>query len=267
MVERKPENNTEVDARPRSCRIDTASEARADEVECDDCALDPMCRILDYNEGDNRPPEGILLRRQAVNRGKSLFWIGDPFRSIFAVKSGSFKTLIPLQQGGERVIGIHLPGELIGAEALSARRYSCTARALEPSSVCELRMERLQESGRDLEVLQRGIIELLGREVAFSHALTGSLIRQSAEQRVAAFLLNLAVRFDARGMRGAEFTLNLSRADMASYLGLAGETVSRLLTKFRKVGALTLRRKRVRLKDRELLERLAACAGGRPQRR
>ena len=267
MVEQKPRNSTKVDVQPRSCRIDRVSEVEADGVECDDCALDPMCRILDYNQGENRPPDGILLRRQAVNRGNTLFLMGDPFRSIFAVKSGSFKTLIPLHQGGGQVIGIHLPGELIGAEALSTRRYSCTARALEPSSVCELRMARLEESGRSLEVLQRGVIELLGREVAFSHALSNSLIRQSGEQRVAAFLLNLSVRLDARGMHGAEFSLSLSRSDMASYLGLAGETVSRLLTKFQKVGALTIRHKHVCLKDRKLLEQFAARAGGRSPHR
>jgi CRP/FNR family transcriptional regulator len=267
MAERSPEKNSKTGKYRPSCPIDTLSEAGPDEVECDDCALDPMCRILDYNEGENRPPEGILLRRQAVKRGETLFWMGDPFRSIFAVKAGSFKTLVPLEQEGERVIGIHLPGELIGAEALSARQYSCTARALEPGSVCELRMARLEESGRAVEVLQRGVIELLGREVAFSHALTSSLIRQSGEQRVAAFLLNLSGRLDARGMRGAEFTLQMSRSDMASYLGLAGETVSRLLTKFQKSGALTIRHKRVCLKDRELLERFAVPAEGRPHRR
>ena len=251
----------------QQCRNAPSPATGPEEVECEDCALDPMCQILDYNEGDNPPPEGILLRRQAVRRGETLFRAGDPFRSVFAVKSGSFKTLILLEGGRERVIGLHLPGELIGAEALSTGHYSCTARALETGSVCELRTGRLSDSGRSVEVMQRGIIELLGREVAFRHLLSSSLIRQSGEQRLAAFLLNLSERLMARGAGGVEFTINMSRSDIASYLGLATETVSRLLTKFQKAGILGIRHKRVRIKEREQLERIAAAEGAGLQRR
>ena len=249
------------------CECSPPNGTGPEEVECEDCALDPMCRILDYNEGANPPPEGILLRRQSVRRGETLFRMGDPFRSVFAVKSGSFKTLILLEQGGERVIGLYLPGELIGAEAMSTGHYSCTARALETGSVCELRVGRLPESGRSIEALQRGIIDLLGREVAFRHQLSSSLIRQSGEQRLAAFLLNVSERLTARGSGGKEFTIHMSRSDIASYLGLATETVSRLLTKFQKAGLLFIRHKRVRIKEREQLERIAAAEGTGPQRR
>ena len=106
-------------------------------------------------------------------------------------------------------------------------------------------MERLPETGRSLEGLQQGIIEILGREIAFNHALMASLIRQSAEQRIAAFILNLSQRLKNRGQASQSFVLTMSRADMGSYLGLASETVSRVLARFQKAGVLTLQKRQV----------------------
>ena len=151
---------------------------------------------------------------------------------MLAVKSGSFKTLLPSQSGQDQVIGFHFPGETMGTAGVAEGVYPCTARALEAGNICEVRMERLEESGKSTEMLQRAIIEMLGKEVSFNNSLMTSLIRQSAEQRVGAFLLNLSQRLQARGRPGEEFSLSMSRSDMGSYLGLASETVSRVLTRF-----------------------------------
>ena len=140
------------------------------EVDCEDCGLDPICVVLDYAEDTSGVPEGVLLRRCPVERGETIFRQGDPFHSIFAVKSGSFKTLTHARQT-DQVVGFHFPGELIGVEAMSQKSYPCTARALEKSSVCELRTSRLPESGRPLEALQAAVINLLGSEVRFNHQL------------------------------------------------------------------------------------------------
>lgn len=226
-------------------------------VECVDCVLDSVCRLLDYAKEGGAAPDGILLRRRPVARGETIFRMEDPYRSIFAVKSGSFKTLIPSSDGRNQVIGFHLPGELIGAEGVAEGAYPNTARALEASSICELRMERLPEAGQPLEILQQRIIALLGKEVAFNRTLMASLIRQSAEQRIAAFLLNLSRRLEKRGQAGREFALTMSRADMGSYLGLASETVSRVLARFQKSGLLTLDKKRVHLQAPDRLEEIA----------
>ncbi len=214
-------------------------------MECEDCGLDPICMVLDYAGENSGVPEGILLRRRPVERGETLFQKGDRFHSLFAVKSGAFKTLIPHPRRPDQVVGFHLPGELIGAEAIAGEAYPCTARALETSSVCELCLERLPDAGRPLEALQQSIIELLGKEVAFNHELIGSLVHQSAEQRVAGFLVSLSDRLHRRGMSGTEFTLSMSRSDIGNYLGLASETVSRILTRFQSQGLIRIQRKRV----------------------
>jgi len=145
----------------------------------------------------------------------------------------------------DEIVTGRITGELIGAEAIAGAAYPCTARALETSSVCELCLERLPDAGRPLEALQQSIIELLGKEVAFNHELIGSLVHQSAEQRVAGFLMSLSDRLQRRGMPGTKFTLSMSRSDIGNYLGLASETVSRILTRFQSQGLIRIQRKRI----------------------
>jgi len=230
------------------------------EVACQDCGLDPICDELDYAEPESGVPEGILLRRRSIERGETLFRAEDPFHSIFAVKSGSFKTQISTTGGSNTVIGFHLPGELIGTEAYSDRKYTSTARALENSSVCELRIDRLPESRRPLQNLQRAIIELLSQDIAAVRSINAELIRQGANQRVAAFLLGFVHRLESRGMPSNEFRLTMSRRDIASYLGLASETVSRIMTRFNKEGLINTRGKRTRVIDLKHLQEIAENA-------
>jgi CRP/FNR family transcriptional regulator len=227
------------------------------EIACEDCSLDPMCSILDYAEDGSNVPEGILLRRRHVARGETIFLKDDLFRSVFAVKTGSFKTYVPRLAGDDQVVGFHLVGELMGAEGLSNKRYPYTARALEDSLVCELRLERLSEANRGKEELQEGVIAMLGSAVAFNHELIASLVHQSAEQRIAGFLLSLTRRLIKAGMTQPEFQIGMSRSDIGSYLGLASETVSRVLTRLQKSGYIELRHKRLKISNRGALEALA----------
>ncbi len=245
-------------------RCDTPpSRENESEVECNLCSLDPICALLDYGSEKVELAKGVLFRRQRVARGETLFRSGDPFHSLFAVKSGSFIMLHKKEQHPDQVAGFQFAGDLIGADGMAGEHYPCTVRALEPSSVCELRMARLQQPGRSLEAFQRGIISILGQEIAFCHGLHASLVRQNGEQRLAAFFLSLSSRHRARGMPGSEFRLTMTRSDIASYLGLSRETVTRGLSRLQKEGTVTVSGKRVRLERFDLLEGLAgntSCA-------
>ncbi len=243
---------------PNSCCItDSQRGERLLEVACSECGLDPMCQVLDYSEADSGVPPGILLRRQPIKKGDLLYSIEQPFRAVYAVKSGSFKAAVPDLNHQERVIGFYLPGDLIGAEGMANHFYSCSVRALEASAVCILDIARLKQTGRSIEAIQRALIEMLGQEVALHHSQTASLIRQNAEQRLAAFIISLAERSSLRGLAGDRLNLGMSRSDMASYLGLARETVSRVLTKFHKSGLIRLRKQRLILLSREGLQHIA----------
>ncbi|MES9945283.1 MAG: helix-turn-helix domain-containing protein [Candidatus Thiodiazotropha sp.] len=216
-----------------------------------------MCQVLDYAAPDSGVPSGILLRRQPVSKGERLFGVDQPFDAVYAVKSGSFKAMLPDLNQRERVIGFYLPGDLIGAEGMANRYYSYSVRALEASSVCVLDIGRLEQSGRSPEAVQRALIEMLGQEVALNHSVTASLIRQNADQRLAAFILSLAIRSSLRGLGSNRLYLTMSRSDMASYLGLARETVSRVLTRFQKDGLIRLRKQSLMLLSREKLQQVA----------
>jgi len=227
------------------------------EVDCQCCSLDSMCELLGYDEGEVELPQGTLLRSQPVARGETIFRSGDPFRSFFAVKSGSFKTIMTPPQGEEKVIGFHFAGEMVGTDGIAGGAYASTARAMEASLICELRLEQLQQVGcSELELKER-VISILGQEVAFSHRLNAALIRQSSEQRLAAFILSVSFRKSERGLSGADFKLSMSRSDIASYLGLASETISRTLMKLQKLGMIKIRNKQVQMQNPVALEALA----------
>ncbi len=225
------------------------------EVDCQHCGLDALCELIGYGDGEVEP--GVLLRRQKVMRGETIFRSGDPFRSLFAIKSGSFKTVMAPPQGEEKVIGFHFAGEMVGTDGIADDEYSCTARAMETSFVCELLRDQLQQACCSELEMQSRVITVLGQEVAFSHRLNASLIRQSSEQRLAAFILSMSSRKSERGMSGADFRLSMSRSDIAGYLGLASETVSRTLMKLQKLHMIKIRNKHVQMLDPVALEALA----------
>jgi CRP/FNR family transcriptional regulator len=239
------------------CIFDATLSTTHEEVDCSDCGLDPMCLVLDYAEQGSGVPEGILLRRQPVGLGEKLYNAHQDFDAIYAVKSGSFKAFIEQQDGTERVVGFYIAGDLMGAEAIAEHEYSCSVRALEPSQVCMLHIDRLVDSGRSLEAVQSALINMLGKEVALNHLLTAALVRQNAEQRLAAFLTSLSDRMKGRGFSPLNFELRMSRSDIGSYLGLARETVSRLLTQFQRRGLIQLRKRQLQLLDPHALRRLA----------
>lgn len=238
------------------CEPAGADDKTALEVACRDCGLDPLCEVLGYGKHELCQTEAILMRRQPIQRGALLFRPGQPFFALFAIKSGAFKAVSVDLSGRERVVGFFLPGDLIGTEGIANHAYSYAVRALEESSVCKLEVNRLLHFGQDTEKLQAALIRMLGQEVVVNHLVTTSLIQQNAEQRIAAFILSLSKRSGLRGMPQYQLPLSMSRSDIASYLGLARETVSRVLTKFQNFGLIGLRKHMLRVLNPEELEKV-----------
>jgi CRP/FNR family transcriptional regulator, anaerobic regulatory protein len=243
---------------PRACCLPRqATGSRPLEVACSECGLDPICLALDYAEPESGVPEGVLDRRQPIPRGELLISLNQPFHAIYAVKSGSFKAVTRDLSNSERVVGFFLPGDLIGTDGLATEHYSYSVRALEESSVCRLDVDALPLAGRSRDMIQDALITLLGQEVAMNHMVTTSLIQQNAEQRLAAFILSLARRSEIRGLSSQDLRLRMSRSDIASYLGLARETVSRILTRFQNLNWIRLRKHALRVHDQKALEQLS----------
>jgi CRP/FNR family transcriptional regulator len=217
-------------------------------VACRHCTLFQLCLPIGVNEADLEVLDRIIKRRRPVRRGEYLYRSGERFTSIFAVKSGAFKTFIFTEGGREQITGLHLPGELFGLEGISSGKYCCAATALERSSVCEIPFDRLEELGAEMPSLMRQMVRIMSREIGKDKQVI-QVVKTGADGKLAGLLLSLSERFRERGFSANAFRLSMSRTDIGNYLGLAEETVSRLFTRFQDEGLLMVRRKEVKLLD------------------
>jgi CRP/FNR family transcriptional regulator len=198
--------------------------------------------------------EKIVHSRHKIKRGERLFSADAPFRSIYAIRSGFFKTNLIDLEGREQVTGFFMGGELLGMEGLGSGRCENNAIALEDSMVCAMPYSLIDEISRELPSLQRRLLSELAREITRGHSIMMLLGTMSADERLATFLVNLSRRFLRRGYSGSNFMLRMSRNEIGSYLGLKLETVSRLFSMFHKRGLLEVNGKQVRIADIEGLE-------------
>ena len=223
---------------------------------CGTCSLQELCLPMGLPHDDMRRLEALIGPRGPIGDGDHLFRVGDPLRSLYAVRGGFFKTYLVEESGREQVLGFHLPGELIGLDAIWPQKHQCNAVALSMASVCELPYGALSDLSQKLPGLQQSMLRLLSKELALSHSLAGDF---TAEERVAGFLLSLTSRMKLRGLSGTNLTLAMSRRDLANYLRLATETVSRVFSRFEQEGLIAVDRREVTLRDPEKLARLGHC--------
>jgi len=229
---------------------------------CHQCSLSNLCLPLAVEENDLDRLEDIVQQGRIFNRGEHIFDQSTPFRSCFAVRSGAVKTSIVTEGGEEQVTGFFMPGELVGLDSMSGETYACTARALERTSVCEFPVDKLEELTGKLPDLQHHMYHLMSQEIQNGHQLAMLLSKSTAEERIAALLLSLSSRFQRRRMSPTQFSLPMARNDIANFLGLAVETVSRVFTRFQSQGLIRARGREVELLDIEALQ-LAARNGTR----
>ncbi len=227
-------------------------------VSCEACAMHQICLPIGLDRADMERLDNIIQRRRPMRRGDELFRQGERFRSVYAVRSGSLKTYTLTPDGEERVIGFHLPGELVGLDAIGRGRYPGSARALETTSYCEIPFDLLEELAGTLPSLRRQLLRLMSKEIFCDETMLMMLGKTSAEARLATFLIGFSNRFRERGFSPVEFRLNMSRGDIASYLGLAVETVSRLFTRFHEQGLVAARGKQIRILDLDGLRALVS---------
>jgi CRP/FNR family transcriptional regulator, anaerobic regulatory protein len=229
-------------------------------VACQECSLNEICLPVGMGESDLNRLDSIIDRKRPLARGDHLFRIGDPFQSLYAVRSGSLKTYATSEDGQEQVMGFHLPGELVGLDAIADGHHPLAAKALETTSVCEIPFGELETLSNQLPTLQHQLLRVMSQEIRDDEQNMVTLGQKSAEERLASFLIGISGRFGRRGFSENQFNLSMSRSDIGNYLGLALETVSRLFTRFQNEGLLHVDRKHIELLDRE---RLCMFAGAR----
>ena len=225
-------------------------------VACSSCNLRELCMPVGLNPDEMSRLDSVISTRKRVKRGSALFNNGDRFSSLYAVRSGFFKTRVTSVDGRDQVTGFQMTGEILGMDGIVNDHHSCDAVALEDAEVCVMPFDRIESLSREFSALQHHVHKIMSREIVRDHGVMLLLGSMRAEERLAAFLLNLVQRLHARGFSQSELVLRMTREEIGSYLGLKLETVSRTFSKFVEEGMVEVKQRHVRILDTEGLQRL-----------
>ena len=229
-------------------------------VSCGQCNLNELCFPHGMDPDDMNKLDTVVEQRKPLHKNDHLYREGDASHAIFAVRSGSVKTLVESPNGDEQIVGFHLPGEVLGLDGFMDGCHTCTAIALETTSICAIPLSKLENLCNTLPGLQHQMQRIMGKEVTEEHLMLLMLGKMSAEEKIATFLLSLSRRMVERHWKATEFVLSMPRQDIANYLGLAVETVSRLFAQYQESGIIKVERRRISiLKLQRLKEIVGEC--------
>lgn len=239
-------------------RVDRASlDIRLLQKSCASCGLNQLCLPASIGGEDLPRLDQVVQVKKSVEREQTLYAAGQPFRALYVVRSGAFKTFTVDNEGETQVLGFHLPGEIMGLDAIASGRHECSAEALDKSSACEVPYDKLEEVAHELPGLQQQLMRVISREVQHDQRHLVMIGRKIALERLAIFLHSLSQRLERVRRDPHLFVLPMSRRDLANYLGLVIETVSRLFSRLAELGVIEVERKTIRILDPAKLRELA----------
>lgn len=224
---------------------------------CAQCSLRQLCLPAGIDAAELERLDQIVRRRRPVARGERLFRAGDALGSVYVARDGAFKTVSLNEDGDEQVVGFHLPGELIGLDALGSGQHRCEAVALTEANVCDVPFEQLADVAAQLPSLRGQLMRVIGQSVDRDQDHMEMLVRRQASERIALFLHGLGERLRLLGKSATQFRLPMSREDIARFLGLALETVSRGFHRLQDDGVISVAGRRIEILDPAELLRLA----------
>jgi CRP/FNR family transcriptional regulator len=238
----------------------TAPVLQALKAGCASCSLHQLCLPMGLDEADMQRLDQIIGRRRRIKRDQSLYRMGDAFDMLYAIRLGHFKTYQVNSNGSQQITGFQMAGELLGMDAIGTGRHQCEAVALEDSEVCEIPFSRLEELFQDMPVLLRQFHRIMSKEISREQGVMLTLNSMSAQQKLAAFLVNLSTRYATRGYSASRFQLRMTREEIGNYLGLAVESVSRLLSNLKKNGVVDVNHRDLELLNLPALRSIALGA-------
>jgi len=219
---------------------------------------------LGLNEDELKRLDDLVAIRRKIPRGDSLYRNGEKFSALFAIRTGFFKTTVAAEDGREQVTGFQMAGEVMGLDGIVSEHHTCDAVALEDAEVCVMNFDRIEDLSREINALQRHVHKIMSREIVREHGVMLLLGSMRAEERLAAFLLNLVQRLHARGFSQSELVLRMTREEIGSYLGLKLETVSRTFSKFVDDGIVEVKQRHVRILHPEALRQIVNTQNCQP---
>ena len=230
--------------------------SRRIKTQCASCSLKELCLPVGLQSVDFEKLDGVIKQSRRLRKGDYLYHAGENFQSIYAIRTGFFKTLVSLSDGRDQVTGFFMSGELLGMDGIDNHAYTNNAVALEDSEVCELPFNRLDELAQFIPSLNLHFFRLMSREIIRDQNVMMMLGNMNAEERLSTFLINLSQRLAARGFAANDFVLRMSREEIGSYLGLKLETVSRTLSRLHHDGIVSVEHKHIRILQPQVLRQM-----------
>ena len=224
---------------------------------CHNCRMSALCLPLALDSSSLDRLDKVIERGRPIHKNKYIFHSGDPFRAVYAIRSGAVKSFCISDDGSEQVTGFYLPGEIFGWDGIDNNTHSNTATTLETTALCEIPFARFEEISRTMPILQKHFMRLMAKELTSDQELIGLLAKSSAEERVASLLLSLSSRLKRQHLSATQFRLPMSRADIGNYLGLTVETVSRVFSRFQSFDLILCDKKEIEIINLNGLSALA----------
>lgn len=206
-----------------------------------------------FSQNDKSIATPKVRAHKVYHKTDSLFCAGQTFDAIYILRSGSAKSSVLANSGHEQISRFHYPGDLIGLDGFDNGSHAQSIKFLETSSVCRISLGELDKSMANSASIRYKILQ------SMSHALNDEgkfllrLNNMNTSQRLSSFLSDLSSRFENRGLSGNVFDLSMTRVDIANYLGMAIETVSRLLTQLQNEQVIKVEKRHVRIMNFEKL--------------
>ena len=224
---------------------------------CHNCRMSALCLPLALDSSSLDRLDKVIERGRPIHKNKYIFHGGDPFRAVYAIRSGAVKSFCISDDGSEQVTGFYLPGEIFGWDGIDNNTHSNTATTLETTALREIPFTRFEEISRTMPILQKHFMRLMAKELTSDQELIGLLAKSSAEERVASLLLSLSSRLKRQHLSATQFRLPMSRADIGNYLGLTVETVSRVFSRFQSFDLILCDKKEIEIINLNGLSALA----------
>lgn len=224
---------------------------------CRECKLYNSCLPKSLNKNELNRFEKMIKHKAPLREGEHLFRQGNSLKNLYVIRVGSCKCYSPTIDGRQNISGFYLPGKILGLNAVAGDIHPDSAKVLETSSFCEIPYNDLRDLCYQIPSLQKQYINMICNELLDSQALMLISSKNKAENRLASFLISVSQRMKLRGYSCTDFNMSMARIDIANYLCLANETVSRVFSRFQTEGLIATKGKYVKLLNLHKLNELA----------
>jgi CRP/FNR family transcriptional regulator len=219
---------------------------------CQHCSMSGLC----FNQTNENKAVSKIRSHKVYQKSDLLFGIGQTFDAIYIMRSGSAKSSVVANIGHEQISSFHYPGDLIGLDGFDNGIHAQSMKFLETSSVCRIGLGELDNTMATSARFRYKLLQSMSHALNDDDKFLLSLNNMNSAQRLSSFLLDLSSQFEKRGLSRNVFDLSMTRVDIANYLGMAIETVSRLLTQFQNEKIIEVEKRRVSIVN---VEKLNQC--------